>query len=212
MAGTLDQALAAATRDARALPARWLWVAGMAALVLALPPLIYAGLAWRQAGFLNPSWFVPYEELLAAVKSGDVGLVLSSSVATVNMTSGDILANMYQLTVQQLLLSLALGVAVGLTLEAQMRLRNACPTGSVSGSAAAAGSGLMATVAASSTGILGCCGPGLGGGVLALMGVTSTAAAQIADFSPWVQVALIALFALAYLRFARRLKALAPTA
>ena len=67
MAGTLDQALAAATRDARALPARWLWVAGMAALVLALPPLIYAGLAWRQAGFLNPSWFVPYEELLAAV-------------------------------------------------------------------------------------------------------------------------------------------------
>lgn len=208
MAGTLDHALAAHARDARALPARWLWLGGMVALVLALPPLIYAGLAWRQAGFLDPSWFVPHEELLAAVKSGDVGLVLLASVATVNMTSGDILANMYQLTVQQLLLSLALGATVGLTLEAQMRLRKACAAGSVGGSAAAAGSGLMATVAASSTGILGCCGSGLGGGVLALMGVASTAAAQIADWSPLVQLALIALFALAYLRFARRLKAL----
>jgi hypothetical protein len=184
----------------------------MVALVLALPPAIYAGLAWRQAGFLNPSWFVPYEELLAAAESGDVGLVLLSSLASVNMTSGDILANMYQLTVQQLLLSVALGTVVGLTLEAQLRLRRMCPTGSVGGSAAAAGSGLMATVAASSTGILGCCGSGLAGGVLTLMGATSSSAAQIAGWSPWGQLALIALFALAYLRFARRLQAVAPKA
>jgi len=138
-------------------------------------------------------------------------LVLASSLASVNMTSGDILANMYQLTVEQLLLSAALGAAVGLTIDAQVRLSKACAPGAVGGSAAAAGSGLAATVAASSTGILGCCGSGLAGGVLALAGITGGTAAQIAEYSHFVQLALIALFALAYVRFARRLKALAGT-
>ncbi len=203
------QKTAPAVAPVAALPARALWVACMVALVLALPPLIYAALAWRQAGFLNVSWFVPYEELWGAVKSGDHGLVLLSSLVSVNMTSGDILANMYQLTVEQLLLSAALGTVVGLTLDAQFRLRRACAPGAVGGSAAAAGSGLAATVAASSTGILGCCGSGLAGGVLALAGITGAAAAGIAEYSYLVQLALIAAFAFAYLRFARRLKALA---
>jgi len=203
------QKTAPAVAPAAALPARALWVAGMVALVLALPPLIYAVLAWRQAGFLDVTWFVPHEEMKGAFESGDIGLILLSSVISVNMTSGDILANMYQLTVEQLLLSAALGTAVGLTIDAQVRLSKACAPGAVGGSAAAAGSGLAATVAASSTGILGCCGSGLAGGVLALAGVTGATAAHIAEYSHFVQLALIAAFALAYLRFARRLRALA---
>jgi len=210
---TLGHALDdAPPRHGPALPARALWIGGMIALVLAIPPVIYAVLAWRQAGFLDPSYFIPYEELTNAVRSGDPGLLLLSSVVSVNMTSGDLLSNMYQLTVEQLVLSVGLAAMVGLTLDAQFRLRQVCPTGAVGGSAAAAGSGLAATVAASSTGILGCCGSGLGGGVLALMGVTSGVAAGIAEFSPYVQMALIAAFAVAYRYFARRLKAFGPTA
>ena len=72
-----------------------------------------------------------------------------------------------------------------------------------------AGSGLAATLAASGTGILGCCGSWLTGGILLLAGVSSVTANQIAEVSPFIQVALIALFALAYLRFSRRLKTLA---
>ena len=72
------------------------------------------------------------------------------------------------------------------------------------GGTAAAGSGLLATVAASSTGLVGCCGSALSGGVLALIGVSSTTAAQIAEASPLLQVALIAGFALNYLRLRRR--------
>jgi hypothetical protein len=188
-------------------PARAPWVAGMVAAVLALPPVIYALLAWRQAGFLNVTWYVPYEELAGALASGELRLILEASAISVNMTSGDILANMYQLTVEQMLLSVALGTAVGLTLDAQLRLTRACAPAARGGSAAAAGSGLAATVAASSTGILGCCGSGLAGGVLALAGVTGAAAAYIAEYSYVVQLVLIAAFAFAYRRFARRLKA-----
>lgn len=203
---------APAAAPAAELPARGLWIGGMAALVLALPPLIYAALAWRQAGFLNITWYAPHEELTAAFESGDLGMILSSAVISVNMTSGDILANMYQLTVEQLLLSVALGAAVGLTLDAQFRLSKTCATGAVGGSSAAAGSGLAATVAASSTGIIGCCGSGLAGGVLALAGVTGSTASQIAEYSPYVQLALVAAFALYYLRLTRRLRALAGAA
>ena len=98
---------------------------------------------------------------------------------------------------------------MGLTLDAQLSLRKVCELKSVGGSAAAAGSGLVATLAASGTGILGCCGSGLTGGILLLAGVSSITANQIAEVSPFIQAALIALFALAYLRFSRRLKTLA---
>ncbi len=84
-------------------------------------------------------------------------------------------------------------------------------TGIAGGSAAMAGSGLAATLAASSTGILGCCGSALSGGVLALAGVSFTTASQIAEFSPWIQVAMIAFFAFAYVRLSRRLRILAAS-
>lgn len=195
--------------QATAIPSKALWIVFMVAVVLVLPLVMFAFLAYRQFGLFKPSYFIPYEEMFAAFGSGDLHAVLDAPIISVNVTSGLLLSNMYSLDIAQLLLSVALGVAMGLTLDAQLSLRKVCELKSVGGSAAAAGSGLVATLAASSTGILGCCGSGLTGGILALAGVSSVTATQLAEVSPFIQVALIAFFVLVYLRFSRRLKTLA---
>ncbi len=194
---------------AQPIPTRVLWILSMVAAVMVLPLVMYAFLAYRQFGLFNPSYFFPYEEMLDAFGSGDLHAIFDAPIISVNVTSGFLLSNMYALSVGQLLLSVVLGVFMGLTLDTQFSLRKVCELKSVRGSVAAAGSGLFATLAASGTGILGCCGSGLTGGILALAGVSSVTATQIAEVSPFIQVALIALFALAYLRFSRRLKTLA---
>ena len=181
----------------------------MVAAVLVLPLIMFAFLAYRQFGLFNPSYYIPYEEMLDAFGSGDLHAVFDAPIISVNVTSGLLLSNMFSLSVGQLLLSVALGVAMGLTLDAQFSLRKVCKLKSVGGSAAAAGSGLVATLAASGTGILGCCGSGLTGGILALAGISSVTATQIAEVSPFIQVALIGFFVLTYLRFSKRLKTLA---
>ena len=188
-----------------------LWVLVMVSVVLALPPVIYACLSYAQFGLFKPSYYLPYEALFDALRSADAEAILAAPVLSVNMTSGELLANMYNLTVGQFFLSVALGIVMGLALAAQLSFRKACAVGSVGGTAAAAGSGLMATLAASSTGILGCCGSALSGGILALAGVSATTASQIAEFSPWIQVAMIVFFAFAYVRLSRRLKILAAS-
>ncbi len=152
-----------------------------------------------------PSYCLPYEELFGALRSADAEAIISAPILSVNMTSGELLANMYTLTVDQLVLSVALGIVLGLAMAAQLSLRKACAMGS------AGGSGIAATLAASSTGILGCCGSALSGGVLALAGVSFTTASQIAEISPWIQIAMIAFFAFAYVRLSRRLRILAAS-
>jgi len=195
--------------QARPIPTRVLWILSMVAAVLVLPLIMFALLAYRQFGLFNPSYYIPYEEMLDAFGSGDLHAVFDAPIISVNVTSGLLLSNMFSLSVGQLLLSVALGVIMGLTLDAQFSLRKVCKLKSVGGSTAAAGSGLVATLAASGTGILGCCGSGLTGGILALAGISSVTATQIAEVSPFIQVALIAFFVLAYLRFSRRLKIVA---
>ncbi len=152
-----------------------------------------------------PSYCLPYEELFGALRSADAEAIISAPILSVNMTSGELLANMYTLTVDQLVLSVALGIVLGLAMAAQLSLRKACAMGS------AGGSGIAATLAASSTGILGCCGSALSGGVLALAGVSFTTASQIAEISPWIQIVMIAIFAFAYVRLSRRLRILAAS-
>ncbi|MCC7017212.1 MAG: hypothetical protein IT564_08430 [Rhodospirillales bacterium] len=186
------------------------WILLMTLLVLAMPPAIFGALTYYRFGILDPSYYVPYEEFWAAMTSGDVAALFAAPLLSVNMTSGDILANMYSVTLGQYGLSIALGTAMGLAMAKQFQLLKACSAGTVGGTAAATGSGLFATVAASSTGILGCCGSGLAGGVLTLLGVGGGIAGQLAGVSLLFQIALIALFALLNLRFAARLKALAP--
>ena len=195
--------------QARPIPTRVLWILSMVAAVLVLPLIMFAFLAYRQFGLFNPSYYIPYEEMLDAFGSGDLHAVFDAPIISVNVTSGLLLSNMFSLSVGQLLLSVALGVAIGLTLDAQFSLRKVCKLKSVGGLAAAAGSGLVATLAASGTGILGCCGSGLTGGILALAGISSVTATQIAEVSPFIQVALIGFFVLTYLRFSKRLKTLA---
>lgn len=188
-----------------------LWVLVLVPVVLALPPVIYACLSYAQFGLFKPSYYLPYEELFDALRSADAEAILAAPVLSVNMTSGELLANMYSLTVGQLFLSVALGIVMGLALAAQLSFRKACSGGSVGGPAAAAGSGLMATLAASSTGILGCCGSALSGGILALAGVSAATASQIAEFSPLIQIVMIGFFAFAYVRLSRRLRFLAAS-
>ena len=195
--------------QAQPIPTRALLMLSMVAAVLVLPLVMYAFLVYRQFGLFNPSYFFPYEEMLDAFGSGDLHTVFDAPIISVNVTSGFLLSNMFSLSAGQLLLSVALGVVMGLTLDAQLSLRKVCELKSVGGSAAVASSGLAATLAASSTGILGCCGSGLTGGILALAGVSSVTATQLAEVSPFIQAALIAFFSLTYLRFSRRLKTLA---
>lgn len=184
-----------------------LLIAGVVLLVLFLPPVIYAYLSYAKFGLFKPSFYIPYEAFSAALQSGSAYALWNASLIVVNMTSGLLLSNMYTLTVGQLLLSVALGVFIGLNLAAHGVLRRNCPTPArTAETASAAATSLVATVAASSTGIVGCCGSALGGGVLALAGLSATSAVQIATWSPYMQSGLIALFLVNYIRLRRRVR------
>lgn len=184
------------------------WVLSMVLLVLVLPPAIYGGLTYYRFGVFAPSYYIPYEEFWTALEGGNAAALFAAPLLSVNMTSGDILANMYSVTLGQYGLSLVLATAMGLALAKQLHLKKICSVGAIGGTSAATGSGLMATVAASSTGILGCCGSGLAGGVLSLLGVSGNVAAHLAGLSLLFQLALIAIFVFFNLRFAARLKAI----
>ena len=176
-------------------------------VVLILPPMIYAYLTYVKFGLFKPSYYIPYEALYAALRSGSVFEIWDASLVVVNMSSGLLLANMYSLTIGQLLLSFALGVSIGLNLAAHGMLRRSCALSARRAeTAGATGTGLAATVAASSTGIVGCCGSALGGGVLALTGISATTAIQIAAWSPYIQTGLIILFIANYIRLRRRIQ------
>jgi hypothetical protein len=188
----------------------WGYVAAMLLLILALPPAIYGYLAYRQFDFFRFTYYIPYEELFVALRAADPVMIFSAPLVSANMTSGFLLSSMYNLTVGQSLISLSLGVAMGLSLAGKMTLRKVCATRSVNGSATAAGCGVMATLTASSTGLLGCCaGSALAGGLLSLAGVSATLAGQVASMSPLIQATLMALFVFDCLRVRKRLAVLA---
>ena len=100
-----------------------LWVLVLVSVVLALPPAIYAGLSYAQFGLFKPSYYLPYEALFDALRSADAEAIISAPIISVNMTSGELLANMYTLTVDQLVLSVALGTVIGLALAVQLSMR-----------------------------------------------------------------------------------------
>ena len=174
-------------------------------LTLLLPPMIYGLLVWRQFGFLKLSGYVPVEEIAQAFRAGDGVAIMMAPVMSINMTSGELLASMYSLTVGQLLLSILLGVVLALNIFAHIELRRICSVVKPHGTITAAGSGLFATVAASSTGIMGCCGSSFAGGVLALAGIGATTANTIAGWSTPVQILFIAGFTLNWFYLQQRL-------
>jgi hypothetical protein len=182
-------------------------IAGMMLLTLLLPMAIYGYLSWRQFEYLSLSYYVPYEAAKAELERPTLAKIVSLPLVEINMTSGHILANMFTLTLGQLALSLTLGVMIGLVLAGQMQLRGLCAARGRQdvGAAAGAGVGLLSTVAAASTGLLGCCGgSAFAGGVFALAGLSSAAAATLSKASPFVQVGLILVFAVLYVRLRRR--------
>ena len=177
-------------------------------LTLLLPPLIYGLLVWRQFGFLKLSGYMPIEEVAQAFRAGNAIAIMMAPVMSINMTSGELLASMYSLTVGQLLLSILLGIVLALNILAHIDLRRICSVIKPHGTITAAGSGLFATVAASSTGIMGCCGSSFAGGVLALAGIGATTANAIAGWSTPVQILFIAGFTLNWFYLRQRLRIL----
>lgn len=178
-------------------------VLAMALVALLVPPVLYGALAYRQFGVLDLSYYVPYEELLAALRTANALEIARAPLVSVNMTSGLVVASMFTLSVGQFFLSSAIGALIGLHLAARLALRASCAFGATTGPAAA-GSGLAATVAASGAGLVGCCGPGLSGGVLALLGVGANTAHLLAHVGPPLQAGIVVLLAAAYLRVRRR--------
>jgi len=173
--------------------------------VLFVPPVIYGGLVWKQFGFLKISGFIPHEAFKAAWSDDGLSGVLGASLVSVNMTSGLLLANMFDLTLGQLFMSLVMGGVIAWNFIAQLNLKRVCAIGGGGGAATAAGSGMLATIGASSTGILGCCGSGAIGGVLALTGIGANTAAQLSEWSTVVQLLFIAVLATNGLRLKEKL-------
>ena len=180
-------------------------VVAILVLVLLLPPLVYGFLVWRQFDFVDPSGYIPYEQARQVLAGGDLPAFLGAPLLSMNMTSGALLSNMYDLTIGQSILTVALGVAIALNLIAHLDLRRVCRITGLHGTTAAAGSGLLATVAASSTSIMGCCGSGVAGGVLTMAGIGAGAASEIADWSTPVQVLFVAGFVANWLRLRGKL-------
>ena len=108
------------------------------------------------------------------------------------MTSGDLFANVYAFTVGPLVASLILGTFTGLAIVVQLRIQSICSSMEWARTSSIPGLGLLATVGASSAGLLGCHGgSGMSGGILAITGLSPTTASLLASFSPYIQVALI---------------------
>src|SRR5262249_61496819 len=113
-----------------------------------------------------------------------------------------ILANMYTLTLGQFVLSSMLALVMGLVIAGHSRLRGLCAMRGQQRIGAAAGAGLLATVAAASTGLLGCCGgSAVAGGGFALAGLSSAGAAALSKASPLIQIGLVLVFVGLYAGF-----------
>jgi hypothetical protein len=180
-------------------------VAATMLLTLTLPLAIYGYLSWRQFEYFSLSYFVPYEAMRAELARPTLAKIVSLPLVEVNLTSGHILANMYTLTFGQFALSSMLGFVMGLVLAGQLRLRGLCALRGQQSVGAAAGAGLLATVAAASTGLLGCCGgSAFAGGVFALAGLSSASAAALSKASPIIQIGLILVFVVLYAGLRRK--------
>jgi hypothetical protein len=174
-------------------------------LTMTLPLAIYGYLSWQRFEYFSLSYFVPYEAMRAELESATLTKVVSLPLVEMNMTSGHILANMYTLTLGQFVLSSMLGLVMGLVIAEHLRLRSLCALRGQQSISAAAGAGLLATVAAASTGLLGCCGgSAFAGGVFALAGLSSASAAALSKASPIIQIGLILVFVVLYAGLKRK--------
>jgi hypothetical protein len=174
------------------------------AVVLLAPPALYAALVYWRFEMLSLSWYVPYEELLQALREAKSRDIFYAPIVSANFTSGLVWANMFSLSLGELMLSVSLGVLTGVNIVMHRDLHASCPARRASGLVVTAGSALASTLAASGTGILGCCGPALSGGLLASLGLAAMTAQAVATVSPPIQVVVIAALTVNYARLRRR--------
>jgi hypothetical protein len=145
---------------------------------------------------------MPYEELMIALRSGSLRKILNAPLISLNMTSGHLFANMYAFTIGPLIAGVILGILTGLAIVVKLRMH------SVGGKAVGIlGLGLLATIGASSAGLLGCHGGAdTGGGILAVTGMNAATVSILAWLSPYVQVTLILMLGGYYFLLHRKMR------
>lgn len=177
--------------------------AALAAAGFVLLPLATFGLAvLRAEGYVRLSALVAYEEMAAASHGPHAAHFWDAAVLYVNFTRGALNAQIYRLTVGQLVLSVTLGVLVGLNLAAARRLRQA--DGAMGACGFGAGGGVAATLCAATAGALGCCGGSAAVGMVALLGVSVPVAVVLGQVAGVVQAGIIVLLAGNLIRVTRR--------
>jgi hypothetical protein len=165
--------------------------AGKAAAPHQLLPLLVFGLAvLHDEGFVRLSALVAEEEVAGAVRTASPREVWGTAVLYVNFTRGSLNAQIYRLTVGQLVLSTGLGALVGLNLAASRRA-----AGAAAGCGLGAGGGALATVCAATAGAFGCCGGSASVGLVASLGVSLPVAGALGEAAWAVQVATIVVLA-----------------
>ena len=181
------------------------WGAGgtaLLAVMLVLPLLLFAWLSHWKLGFLNWSYYFPYEELQQSLAAGDLRKLYYAPLVAVNVTSGFVIANMFTYTLGHTLVTLMLVVLVLAYLATALRRSRACASSrsaAPAGGAAAAGV-FAATAASSSAALTGCCGAGMAGGMVALAGFGSVVGAWTADAASVAQALLVLGLSVALIR------------
>ena len=177
--------------------------AALAAASFVLLPFLTFGLAvLRAEGYIRLSALVAYEEMAAASHGPHAAHFWDAAVLYVNFTRGALNAQIYRLTVGQLVLSVTLGVLVGLNLAAARRVRQADRAMGACGFGA--GGGVAATLCAATAGALGCCGGSAAVGMVAILGVSVPVAAVLGQVAGVAQAAIIVLLAGNLIRITRR--------
>ena len=177
------------------------------ALFIEVPPVIYGFLTYKQFEYFRLTGYMPYEEVMIALRSGSIQNILGAPLISLNMTSGHLFANVYAFTIGPLVASLILGTLTGLAIVSKLRMQSVYSGTGTGKAAGIMGLGLLASVGASSAGLLGCHGgSGLSGGIVAVTGMSPTTASLLAWLSPYVQVALIIALACYYFHLHRKLR------
>lgn len=176
----------------------------MSATLLALPLLMFAWLSYVKLGQMSLSYYVPYEELRQALATGALRGIYYAPLVAVNVTSGFIIANMFTYTLGHTVMT-TIVVTLLLACLARVRRRARERGGRLSaGVVIVAAAGLIAVTAASSSAALtGCHGAGMGGGIIALAGLSSTTGAWLSDVATLAQFVLVANLACAWLVLVR---------
>jgi len=174
-------------------PRYWCLLAATTISMVLLPVVVAAGMVWLRAGRLDPSVFVAWEELRAAVRDPFHNPVLDANIVYISFIKGAMDGQLYLYTVRSLCLSMTIGLLLGLNLAA-WRVIGSLPATCAArlprwGRFTGGGGGGMGVVLGAVAGAAGCCGFGVaGGGVLVAFGLSYTTATAFGAQSTALQM------------------------